>query len=324
MGDQLITLIEDENIIFAVRALRCVVVLDRRLSPFGLITLQGLLYHVHRVGHRMRFGGAKFRTGQNLIPAGAEQQPIPLDHPGMLVLLVAGGKVLEEIVHPQSLFGRAEHQVAETIAGDIDAQIFLQVHAKQVRVGVGDQLIVLIEDEDIIFAVRALRCVVVINRRVSALGFITSQGLLYHGHRVGHRMRFGGAQFQTGQNLVPARAEDEAVMTDDPGMFVLMVAGGDIEEEVVDPEAFLVDIVQKFTVTVSGDIDAELANFIAYGILSAQLLAGVADEDVVFVDEEDVPFAVDVCGRVNVFEGGFASLRLVALDGLFHKMDGVA
>ena len=163
----MVVLIQDEDKPFAVHTFRGVVVFDRRLPSLGLISLQGLLYHGHGVARTVRFGDAHFQTGQNLVPAGAEEQPVPPDHPGMFELLVAGGKVLEEIVHPQSLSGRAEHQVAEAIAGDIDAQVSLQVHANEIRIGVGDQLIVLIEDEDIIFAVRALRCVVVFDRRLT-------------------------------------------------------------------------------------------------------------------------------------------------------------
>ncbi len=40
------------------------------------------------------------QIGQYLIPPGAENQAVPLHHPGMFVFLVSGGQVLKDVIHP--------------------------------------------------------------------------------------------------------------------------------------------------------------------------------------------------------------------------------
>ena len=128
-------------------------------------------------------GGAAGEIGQNLIPAGSEDQPIVAHGPGMFELLVAGGQVLEDVIDPYPLFGSAGYGFALSIAGDIHPYRAMQALTQQIRVGVGDYLVVLIDDEDIPFAIHACGRVVVVNSGLPPLGVVALQGFLYHGHR---------------------------------------------------------------------------------------------------------------------------------------------
>ena len=101
----------------------------------------------------------------------------------MFELLVAGGKVEEDVIDPFPLLGGAGYGFALSIAGDIHPYRAMQALTQQIRVGVGDNLVVLVCDENIPFAIHAFGRVVVVNGGFPPLGVVALQGFLYHGHR---------------------------------------------------------------------------------------------------------------------------------------------
>ena len=102
----------------------------------------------------------------------------------MFVLLVAGGKVEEDIIDPHSLFSGAGYHFAMAIAGDIHTCRAMQTFSQHVRIGVGDDFIVLVCDENIPFAIHALRRIIIVERRFPPLGIVEPNRLLNHGDRV--------------------------------------------------------------------------------------------------------------------------------------------
>ena len=60
---------------------------------------------------------------------------------------------------------------------------------------------------------------------IPAIRLIVAQRLIHHGDGIFSRLRLGYGQGQTGQNLVPTRGEEQPIVSYDPGMLVLLVAG---------------------------------------------------------------------------------------------------
>ena len=155
----------------------------RSLPAVGLVVADGPVHEDHRVLPRVGRGDVKGRTGQDLVPARAEEQSVVPDDPGVFELLVAGGGVEEQVVHPQALLTGPDHHLAEPVAGHVDAQVALQVLPQQVLAGMGYGLVVLVIDKDVPFPGRALRGVVVADGGLPSLLVITPERLLHHVHR---------------------------------------------------------------------------------------------------------------------------------------------
>ena len=118
--------------------------------------------------------------------------------------------------------------------------------------------------------------------------------------------------------FVPARAEDQAVVTHDPGVFHCVLASGEIAEDVIDPAALVGNAEDHVAEAVAGRIDAD----VAAQVLAQHVLVGMADRDAILEDEE-VPLAVDTVGGVEKGEGGLAALGIVAREGLLHEPVGI-
>ena len=150
---------------------------------------------------------------------------------------------------------------------------------------------------------------------LAALFFVAVDGLLDEVLGVGGGVFLGGRRGRL--VFVPAGAEDEAVMSDDPGVLLAVLAGGRVEEHIVDPSALFGNPRQFLSIGLPVDVGQVRHAGVE------QLGPGGVDDDLVVFDHEDVPLAVDAVGGVVVAEGGLAALFLIAVDGLLDEVSGV-
>ncbi len=123
----------------------------------------------------------------------------------MFELLVAGGKVEEDVIDPFPLLGGAGYRFALSIVGYIHPYGAMQALTQQLRVGMGDNLVVLVSDENIPFAVHAFGRVIVVNGGFPPLGVVALQSFLHHGHRVPRAIGLGNLPAFRGDGAIHLR-----------------------------------------------------------------------------------------------------------------------
>ena len=165
-----------------------VVVVDGRIQPSQGASRAGEVGHgalqpklavlVHCDGHQL------FGEGVGVdVPAGGEQEPVPPLHPHVLELDVAGLDapalgVAVHVGHPLAALVGGQHRGPELIAVGVGAHPAVQVQAQAARVRVGDELVVLADDEHVPLAVHALGAVVVGEGGVQSLGLVAGDGVV--------------------------------------------------------------------------------------------------------------------------------------------------
>ena len=173
----------DEQVPLAVDALLGVVVLEGRFAAQGPVQLQGSLH----VGLGECARGVDL-GGSILVPARPEDQTVVPHHPGVFDLDTTQGRIVELVVDPGAVrAGHGDHHMPDRVS--IWATGFGGRVADQVRVAIGDQYVVLIEDEHVPLTVDALGRVVVGQRRIKAVVLVVVDGLLDEGLCVGSYIR---------------------------------------------------------------------------------------------------------------------------------------
>ena len=170
--------------------------------------------------------------------------------------------------------------------------------------------------KDIPVPVHAFRGVVVLHRSRSAVGLVVADDPVHEDHRVLRRVGPGDVQRRAGQDLVPARAEEQSVVPDDPGVFELLVASGGVEEQVVHPQALLAGPDHHLAEPVAGHVDAQ----VALQVLPQQVLVGMRYGLVVLVIDKDVRFPGRALRGVVVADGSLPSLLVITPERLPHQV----
>ena len=175
--------------------------------------------------------------------------------------------------------------------------------------------VVLISDEDIPCAIYAVHGVVERNGIVPALGVIATDSLVHKGFGVGGWVCFGDRW------LIPAGAEDQAVMSDDPSVLCLLsVVMGRVEVDIVHPFAFGSGACDLYPKVVAVAICAERPCQVFPDVLWD---SGMREDDVVLISDEDIPGAIYASHGVVERNGVIPAHSLVAADGKFDKGFGV-
>ena len=305
--DAVVAVFEDEDVPGAVGAFGGVVVVERRLAAFGVEEIDGLLDQGAGVAGGV-FGGEVVVV---LVPAGAELEAVVGDHPAVLAaVLVFVVGIGEDVGNPADGFD-GEHVGAVEVAGDVEAghaDVAAEPAGAVGAMGVGDAGAVGLVDEHVPLAVGAVGGAV-----VGEGGFAAEDAVHLEGAGdVGLGEGAGGVLLRGGVR-VPAGAEDESVVADDPGVLDLGLSGGEVGELVVDPSAVVGGRAEHHE---SGGVAVGADDI--FGGHADQVGIGVGDQRVLLVlivDDEDVPLAIGGAGSVVVLDRGFAAVAVVAGDG---------
>ena len=151
------------------------VALDRRLAPEGVVALHGGLDH--DAGECV---GVELHLGVGLVPTGGEEQVVvALDPSVLLLVLVVGVGVAEDVVDPAARCGGGEEVGAVVASGRVDARAGRAGNADLLRRGgIGQRYAVRVEYEDVPRSVERRSGVVIGQRCVASVVLVALDRIL--------------------------------------------------------------------------------------------------------------------------------------------------